>query len=68
MGGDSGFMAGQLVGVVIAAVIGYLVAKDANSRGMNGLVWGICTFLFCIVALPLYLIMRKPKIDGGTGV
>lgn len=49
-----------IIGLVIAAVIGVIIGKDANSRGMNGLGWGIFTFLLCIVAIPIYLIVRKP--------
>ena len=49
-----------IVGLIIAAIIGVLIAKDANSRGMNGAGWGIFVFLICIVALPLYLVVRKP--------
>ena len=49
-----------LFGVVITAVIAVVIAKDANTRGMSGLGWGIFTFLICIVAMPLYLIVRKP--------
>ena len=52
-----------LIGLVIAAIVGFLVAQDANKRGMNGAGWGIGTFLFCIIFLPLYLIMRKPLIN-----
>ncbi len=50
-----------IIGIVIAAVVAVLIAKDANSRGMNGLGWGIFTFLICIVAIPVYLIVRKPR-------
>jgi hypothetical protein len=53
-----GFMA--IVGLIIAAVIGVIISKDANSRGMSGLGWGIFTFLICIIAIPIYLIVRKP--------
>ncbi len=49
-----------LFGAVVAAVCAVLIAKDANTRGMSGLGWGIFTFLICIVAIPLYLIVRKP--------
>ena len=52
--------AGLIFGLIIAAIIGVLIAKDANSRGMNGAAWGIFTFLVCIVAVPIYLIVRKP--------
>jgi F0F1-type ATP synthase assembly protein I len=51
---------GFIVGLIVAAIIGVLIAKDANSRGMNGSGWGIFVFLICIVALPIYLIVRKP--------
>ena len=47
--------------LIIGAIIGVLIAKDANSRGMNGTGWGIFVFLICIVALPIYLIVRKPR-------
>lgn len=47
-------------GLIIAAVVAVIIAKDANSRGMNGLGWGIFTFLICIIAIPVYLIVRKP--------
>jgi hypothetical protein len=59
----------NLVGIAIAAVIAFFVYKDANERGMNGVLWGILVFLFCIIALPIYLLIRKPKTGGGgTGV
>ena len=51
---------GFIVGLIVAAIIGVLIAKDANSRGMNGTGWGIFVFLICIVALPIYLVVRKP--------
>ena len=49
-------------GLVVAAVIAVVVAKDANSRGMSGVAWGIGVFCLCIVFLPLYLIVRKPPL------
>tara|TARA_Y100000590_G_scaffold98045_1_gene111566 strand:+ start:1209 stop:1391 length:183 start_codon:yes stop_codon:yes gene_type:complete len=51
---------GLSLGLIIVLVIGVLIGKDANSRGMNGIVWGIFVFLICIVALPIYLIVRNP--------
>lgn len=51
-------------GLVIAAVVGVLIAQDANSRGMNGLGWGIFTFLVCIIAVPIYVVVRKPRENG----
>lgn len=54
---------GYLFGLIIAATVGVLIAKDANSRGMNGTGWGIFVFLICIIALPIYLIVRKPVLE-----
>ncbi|MDC0431798.1 autophagy-related protein 27 [Paracoccaceae bacterium] len=51
------------IGLIVAAVIGFIIAGDANSRGMNGIGWGLFTFLVCIVAIPIYLIVRKPRLD-----
>jgi len=54
----------SLVGLVGVAVVAVLIAQDANRRGMNGLGWGIFTFLLCVFAIPTYLIVRRPIIDG----
>ena len=59
---SGGFGIGQVIGLLIAAAIAFFVYKDAQSRGMSGIGWGIFTFLLCIVALPVYFIVRKPKI------
>lgn len=56
----------RIIGIVIAAAIAAFVWQDANKRGMSGPLWGIGTFLLCIVFLPLYLIMRKPLITAGV--
>ena len=50
----------QALGFLIALVVGILVGKDANKRGMNGILWGIGVCLLMIVFLPIYLIVRKP--------
>ncbi len=42
--------------VICAAIVSY----DAHRRGMNGLLWGLLIFLFSIIALPVYLLMRTP--------
>ena len=59
---------GFFIGLCIAAVAGVLVAKDANGRGMNGVGWGLGTFLLCIVFLPLYLIVRRPSISSAISL
>jgi len=60
-----GFGLPQIIGILIAAAIAFWVYRDAESRGMSGIGWGIFTFLLCIIALPVDLIIRKPK-TGGT--
>ncbi|WP_312511365.1 hypothetical protein [Massilia sp.] len=52
----------MLFGLVIAAIVGVLIGKDATSRGMSGIGWGLFSFLICIVAVPIYLVVRKPRI------
>jgi hypothetical protein len=52
---------GQLIAIVIDLLIAIWVYRDAQGRGMNAILWAIGTFLLCIVFLPLYLIMRKPR-------
>ncbi|MDP4142997.1 MAG: hypothetical protein Q8936_00745 [Bacillota bacterium] len=53
-----------LFGIIIALVVAIIIGKDASSRGMNAIGWGIFTFLICIITLPIYLIVRKPRING----
>lgn len=57
----NGFGLPQLIGLIIAAALGVWVYRDAESRGMSGIGWGLFTFFLCIIALPVYLIVRKPR-------
>lgn len=50
-------------GLVIAVIIGVLIGKDAASRGMSGVGWGLFSALICIIAVPIYLVVRKPRLD-----
>ena len=50
-----------VLGLIIALVVAIIIGKDAASRGMSGFGWGVFTFLICIVAIPIYLIVRKPR-------
>jgi uncharacterized membrane protein len=52
----------EILGLLIALVVGIIVGQDASTRGMNAWGWGIGVFLLMIVFLPLYFILRKPKI------
>lgn len=51
------------IGLIISGIVAILIGRDAESRGMSGLGWGIFTFLVCIVAVPIYVIVRKPVRD-----
>lgn len=60
---SGGLVMFQLFGLIVAIVIAVVIARDANQRGMSGLGWGIFTFLICIIAIPIYLVVRKPRLD-----
>ncbi|MBL7111520.1 MAG: hypothetical protein ISS19_06225 [Bacteroidales bacterium] len=53
----------QLIGILIALLVGILVGQDAKKRGMSPWAWGIFVFLILIIGLPVYFIVRKPKIE-----
>lgn len=51
----------QILLIIVLAVVGVLVAKDAAKRRMSPWGWGLFVFFVWIIALPLYFILRKPK-------
>jgi putative membrane protein len=65
MGGDwFPFMGlGSIFVWIVFLAIAYIVYKDAESRGLNGLLWGLPILIpwLGIVFLILYLIMREDK-------
>ncbi len=52
---------------IIFAVIGYVISHDARARGMNGLGWGVITFIAPVVGLILYVVVRKPHVAAKAG-
>jgi hypothetical protein len=52
-----------IIGLIIAAIVGILIGRDAASRGMSGFGWGVFTFAICIIAVPIYLVVRRPRLD-----
>ena len=52
-----------LLGMAIAALVAFFVFKDAQKRNMNAGLWALGVFALMIVMLPLYLILRKPKVE-----
>jgi hypothetical protein len=51
------------IGILIAFIVGVIMGFDAHARGMNGWLWGFLIFAFMIVFLPVYLMIRKPRIN-----
>jgi len=51
------------IGLAIACIVGILIGKDASSRGMSGFGWFLFTFALMIIAVPVYLVVRKPRQD-----
>lgn len=51
-----------LIYIIINTVLAYVIAKDAEARGMDPIGCGLLTFLFNIFAIIPYLITRKPLI------
>ncbi len=47
---------------IIAILICIWVYKDAESRGMSGVLWLIVVVLLGLIGLIIYLVVRKPKV------
>ena len=54
----------NVIAIFIAFCVALAIGADAKARGMSGLGWGVFTFLLCVIAIPIYLIVRKPRIDS----
>ena len=50
-----------LVWFVLGILILIWVYQDAESRGMNGLLWAIIVFFLSVIGLLIYLIARSPQ-------
>ncbi|MEM2994701.1 MAG: PLDc N-terminal domain-containing protein [Candidatus Bathyarchaeia archaeon] len=46
---------------IVWLVIAILVYRDADSRGMNGILWFLIVLIFGIIGIIIYLIVRKEK-------
>ncbi len=66
MGGFPFMGGGSIFTILLSVVVAYLVYKDAEKRGMNGLLWGLPVLVpwIGILFLILYLIMR----DSGRHI
>ena len=60
-------MCGVIIGsIVISVLIGIWVYRDANSRGMEGVLWLIVVLVGSLVGLIIYLIVRRDHPKGGV--
>jgi heme/copper-type cytochrome/quinol oxidase subunit 2 len=50
-----------IIWFVIAILLCIWVYKDAESRGMNGVLWLIVVLIAGIIGLIIYLVVRKEK-------
>jgi hypothetical protein len=50
----------KLIGFTISTLGGAVVHRDATKRGMSGPGCGLFTWALWIVAIPIYLAVRKP--------
>lgn len=51
----------SLIWFIIWLVVAYFIYKDANARGMNGVLWAIIVFFLGIIGLIIYVLVRKEK-------
>jgi putative membrane protein len=58
----------MLFWLFVFLAIAYLVYKDAKTRGMNGLLWGILVLipLVGILFLIIYVVIRETKGQNGS--
>ena len=51
-----------LIWFIIAILICIWVYRDAESRGMSGVLWLILVLILGLIGLIIYLVVRKPKV------
>jgi hypothetical protein len=51
-----------LIWFIIAILIAIWVYKDAESRGMSGVLWLIIVIIAGIIGLIIYFVVRKPRV------
>lgn len=54
---------GSILGWVVFLIIAYIVYRDAEKRGMNGLLWGLPILIpwIGVIFLIMYLLIREDK-------
>jgi uncharacterized protein YqgC (DUF456 family) len=51
-----------LIWFILAILIAIWVYKDAESRGMSGVLWLIIVIIAGIIGLIIYFVVRKPRV------
>jgi hypothetical protein len=55
------------IGYAILSILIYrAVRKDAQRRGMNGVLWGFCSVLIPIIGVAIYLMLRQPIVSASS--
>jgi len=52
--------------LVVFILIAIWVYRDAESRGMSGVLWLIVVILLSWIGLIIYFVVRKPKLSPGV--
>ncbi len=52
--------------LIIFILIAIWVYRDAESRGMSGVLWLIIVIILSWIGLIIYLVVRKPKLPAGA--
>jgi len=54
------------IGIIILFGVSFWVAYDASKRNMSAKTWAILVLLLSIIVLPIYFILRKPKMESSN--
>lgn len=55
-----------IVWFVVGLLFGIWVYRDAERRGMDGVLWLIVVLIGGIIGLIIYLVVRKPEVNTGA--
>lgn len=51
------------IALLLLLLFAIWVGRDAHSRGMSGILWGIGTYALFIIVVPIYFLIRKPRVS-----
>lgn len=56
------FLMFESIGVFVLLLIAYVVYKDAQTQGMDPLLWAVVVFFIPLLGLTLYILRREHRI------